>query len=401
MSEGIIVTSKTQIIIVEPASGAVSVISSGPAGPAGPAGPPGSGGGGNTNPIQFLGANETEVLLQLDLSSGDINSELRLKADDLSTGNPAMAYFAGRQFDTTPQYNGAVMGLYNGDGLNGIFAHAFPPENQLNIGVGVGQTASVFIIYDHDANNKLVEITPTGAIDLKEQSVPANPATDVARLYSKDVSGVTKLAMKDSAGIETVFGSGGGGGSSLPITDSVLLSGGTTTNVSIKKPTDIGGYGEWLFDFTGSANLNRHAMLRFLDDESYAPAAPSPSIRLQYEDDSNYDNAQVAAGGSPGQPSVSIRANEGTGSATLDAYFFSRVTSGVGQCGFVMNSVASQGGPVIQLGRVGNSPWIPAAPGAQSAQIYARLVPPGAAGAKMQLVAQFPTGAIQVIATEP
>ena len=51
-----------------------------------------------------------------------------------------------------------------------------------------------------------------GFFDISEIAVPANPAADTARLYAKDDGGTTKLAMKDSAGTETVFGSGGGGG---------------------------------------------------------------------------------------------------------------------------------------------------------------------------------------------
>jgi hypothetical protein len=47
-------------------------------------------------------------------------------------------------------------------------------------------------------------------LELAETSPPSSPGTDVARLYAKDVSGVTKLALKDHAGTETVLGAGGG-----------------------------------------------------------------------------------------------------------------------------------------------------------------------------------------------
>ena len=43
----------------------------------------------------------------------------------------------------------------------------------------------------------------TGFIDIDEITTPANPATDVGRLYVKDVSTVTTLFFRDSAGTET------------------------------------------------------------------------------------------------------------------------------------------------------------------------------------------------------
>ena len=48
-------------------------------------------------------------------------------------------------------------------------------------------------------------------VDLAEISPPSSPGADVARLYAKDVGGVTKLAFRDHAGVETVLGAGGGG----------------------------------------------------------------------------------------------------------------------------------------------------------------------------------------------
>ncbi len=52
-------------------------------------------------------------------------------------------------------------------------------------------------------------------LDFAETSPPSSPGADIARLYAKDVSGVTKLAFKDHAGTETVLGSGNGGGGAI------------------------------------------------------------------------------------------------------------------------------------------------------------------------------------------
>jgi hypothetical protein len=43
-------------------------------------------------------------------------------------------------------------------------------------------------------------------IDLPEESSPGTPSANVARVYAKDVGGVTKLCMADSAASETCFG---------------------------------------------------------------------------------------------------------------------------------------------------------------------------------------------------
>jgi hypothetical protein len=182
MSEGIVVTSKTQIIMVEPTSGSVSVISSGPPGPAGP---PGSGGGGgNTNPIDFLGSNTSETKLEL-TETTDIESRLLLVADN-ADGQIARVAIGCNKYSATPQFDGGTLGLYNGDGFTGFFAQAFPDEVNLHMSVASGQTNPIFSLFAHALPNILFSMTPTGALDFNEQSVPANPATNVARVYAKD-----------------------------------------------------------------------------------------------------------------------------------------------------------------------------------------------------------------------
>jgi hypothetical protein len=42
--------------------------------------------------------------------------------------------------------------------------------------------------------------------DLDENASPGDPAADDARVYAKDVSGTTRLAFRDSAGVETPLG---------------------------------------------------------------------------------------------------------------------------------------------------------------------------------------------------
>jgi hypothetical protein len=52
----------------------------------------------------------------------------------------------------------------------------------------------------------------SGYIDMAEIATPANPATDVGRLYVRDEGGTTNLFFRDSAGTETDIITGGGGG---------------------------------------------------------------------------------------------------------------------------------------------------------------------------------------------
>lgn len=73
-------------------------------------------------------------------------------------------------------------------------------------------------------------------LDFGEVSPPSSPGSDTARLYAKDVSGVTKLAFKDSVGAETVLGSGGGGGGNGAATARAA----TTANVTIATALNSG-----------------------------------------------------------------------------------------------------------------------------------------------------------------
>ncbi len=80
-----------------------------------------------------------------------------------------------------------------------------------------GGTGGNIIFYTHTTASptESIRINSTGDlllakgfIQLKEISEPAAGAADTARLYAVDVSGVTKLAFKDSSGNITVMGEG-------------------------------------------------------------------------------------------------------------------------------------------------------------------------------------------------
>ncbi len=64
---------------------------------------------------------------------------------------------------------------------------------------------------DTGASPTFVNESLTGYLELSEIASPANPAANVLRLFAKDVAGVTKAYIRDSAGGETDLGSGGSG----------------------------------------------------------------------------------------------------------------------------------------------------------------------------------------------
>lgn len=82
------------------------------------------------------------------------------------------------------------------------------------IGSGAGWLAWVVdeaALYAFNGTNWILAGLQLGQyLDFAEISPPSTPGADVARLYAKDVGGVTKLAFKDHAGTETVLGAGGG-----------------------------------------------------------------------------------------------------------------------------------------------------------------------------------------------
>jgi hypothetical protein len=80
-----------------------------------------------------------------------------------------------------------------------------------------------------------VNTTLSGYLEGAEISTPSNPAANSLRVYPVDDGGTTKLATLDSAGTETILGSGGGG-VSLPGANALIVtnnSGTPTTSIDI------------------------------------------------------------------------------------------------------------------------------------------------------------------------
>jgi hypothetical protein len=85
----------------------------------------------------------------------------------------------------------------------------------------------------------------TAYIDFDEIASPSSPASNVGRLFVKDVAGVTTPYFRDSAGTETSMLGGGGGGGSVA-TDAIFdakgdLPGGTGANTAARLPIGTDG----------------------------------------------------------------------------------------------------------------------------------------------------------------
>jgi hypothetical protein len=100
---------------------------------------------------------------------------------------------------------GAVFSRAGDKGLDGVgagdvtAAAAFATDNRIIRSDGTVKGVQSSGVTIDDTNN----VSGLGYLDVGEISAPASPAANIARLYSYDVSGTTRLAYKDSAGAIT------------------------------------------------------------------------------------------------------------------------------------------------------------------------------------------------------
>jgi hypothetical protein len=83
-------------------------------------------------------------------------------------------------------------------------------NNRFNFIVGTVTIAQVDDTFTKVTKNFIVDndtiiIATAGYVDAIEISAPASPSANVSRLYTRDLSGATILAYKDSAGVETIL----------------------------------------------------------------------------------------------------------------------------------------------------------------------------------------------------
>jgi hypothetical protein len=91
--------------------------------------------------------------------------------------------------------------------------------------------------------------------DIGEIAAPANPGANVARFYSKDDGGTTKLYFRDSAGTETELGAGGGG-----------TPGGANTQVQFNDSGSFGGDAGLVYNKTTDTLTGRIIQVGDADD---------------------------------------------------------------------------------------------------------------------------------------
>lgn len=95
--------------------------------------------------------------------------------------------------------------------LNGLGAKTIKRFNGSDLAAGdIVSGQPVLVAYKQSADVWFMLTAPAALVtnmfaDFSENASPGNPAADVARLYATDVGGTTKLAYRNSAGVETVL----------------------------------------------------------------------------------------------------------------------------------------------------------------------------------------------------
>jgi len=127
-----------------------------------------------------------------------------------------------------------------------------------------------------------------------EISTPSNPAANYLKVYAKDSSGITKLAILDSAGTETLLGAGGGGGS----------PGGSDTFVQFNDGgSSFGGDSGLVYDKTnnkltiGGDTAATNAVTNVLKLISSSSGTPANGIGvgIQFEVETTASNNEIGA----------------------------------------------------------------------------------------------------------
>ena len=145
-----------------------------------------------------------------DLSFGFMNTE----DSDISFATNALPFFSGSSSGV-----GATMSLNR------------------NGNIGVGQAVADYMVGGTSTDLLPKEtLDVDGAVTFREMTAPS-ATTGHAKLYSKDVSGTSKMFAMDSAGTETEVGGGGGGGSFNPDGAVVFNESGADVDFRIESDT--------------------------------------------------------------------------------------------------------------------------------------------------------------------
>jgi hypothetical protein len=172
-----------------------------------------------------------------------------------------------------------------------------------------------------------VNTTLSGYLEGAEISTPSNPAANSLRVYPVDDGGTTKLATLDSAGTETILGSGGGGGGSQDFQR--FNASGTWT-----KPTDaeFGTNSIVLIRAWGAGGSGASA-----STSSGGGGGGYVSRQMLLSELGSTETVTIGAGG------ASVSSGTGTGNDGGNTTFGSHVTAYLG-AGAVVNPTGGGGG---------------------------------------------------------
>ena len=140
-----------------------------------------------------------DLAVDADNAAGVADASITMNASSGGQVILAIGTATGLQFQlTTDQVPSTAFSLINGI-LTRTMLKALlgGPGTQLILETEQFSNAGVdiFQVFDHLATNKLFSITGTGALDLLEQTTPATPPANTARLFARDDgAGLTELA---------------------------------------------------------------------------------------------------------------------------------------------------------------------------------------------------------------
>ena len=160
-----------------------------------------------------------------------------------------------------------------GPGTGDVTAAAsFGTDNRVlrSDGTGKGAQASAVTIDDSGNVSGVPNLSMTGYLDLTEMATPSNPAANIARLYCYDDAGTTKVAFRDSAGAETVIGTGPGTGdvtaaASFGTDEIIIMSDGTGKGVQATAYAHTVLKSQTVQVFTASGTWTKPAGLRYAE----------------------------------------------------------------------------------------------------------------------------------------
>jgi hypothetical protein len=150
-----------------------------------------------------LGTTDSPQFLAVNIGAATDTTVARASAGDISVEGNLIYRAGGTDVPVTDGGTGSSTAAGARSNLGAIGGTTGATDNALLRADGTAgatvQTSGV-VVSDANSVSGVVNLAQTGYTDLTEISAPATPAVNVARLYSRDDSGITRLFFKNSSG---------------------------------------------------------------------------------------------------------------------------------------------------------------------------------------------------------